>query len=128
MLEVTIDNTEYLLAAEHKQLKTLQNLSVLLENFDSFCSNNVIINLFFSKKLESKRGDTHLKKYSVSDIIKILETFDLSDILRIRNPRTKSFTFRQKHFSGVIQRRLDYMFTSNSLQETIFSVDILNAF
>ena len=94
MLEVTIDNTEYLLAAEHKQLKTLQNLSVLLENFDSYCSNNVIINLFFSKKLESKRGDTYLKKYSVSDIIKILETFDLSDILRIRNPRTKSFTFR----------------------------------
>ena len=128
MLEVTIDNTEYLLAAEHKQLKTLQNLSVLLENFDSYCSNNVIINLFFSKKLESKRGDTYLKKYSVSDIIKILETFDLSDILRIRNPRTKSFTFRQKHFSGVIQRKLDYMFTSNSLQVTIFSVDILNAF
>ena len=128
MLEVTIDNTEYLLAAEHKQLKTLQNLSVLLENFDSFCSNNVIINLFFSKKLESKRGEPYLKKYSVSDIIKILETFDLSDIWRIRNPKTKSFTFRQKHFSGVIQRRLDYMFTSNSLQETIFSVDILNAF
>ena len=38
----------------------------MLENFDSFCSNNVIIagdlNLFFSKKLECKGGDPYLKK------------------------------------------------------------------
>ena len=40
----------------------------------------------------------------------------------------KSFTFRQKHFSGIIQRRLGYLFISHSLQETISSVDILNAF
>ena len=50
----------------------------MLENFDSFCSNNVIIaddfNLFFRKKLEFKGGD--LKKHSLRHIIKILETFD----------------------------------------------------
>ena len=37
----------------------------MLENFDSFFSNNVIIpgdfNLFFSKKLECKGGDPYLK-------------------------------------------------------------------
>ena len=85
----------------------------MLENFDSFCSNNVIIagdfNLLFSKKLECKGGDAYLKKHSLSHIIKILETFDLCDIWQIRNPKTKSFAFRQKHFSGVIQRRLDYI-------------------
>ena len=71
------------------------------------------------------RMETHtLKKHSVSHIIKILETFDLCDIWQIRNPKTISFTFRQKHFSGV---RLDYIFISNSLQETISNVDILNA-
>ena len=40
----------------------------------------------------------------------------------------KTFIFRQKHFLGIIQRRFDYLFISNSLQETISSVDILNAF
>ena len=51
----------------------------MLENIDSFCSNNEIIagdyNLFFSKKLECQNGDPYLKKHPVSHIIKILETF-----------------------------------------------------
>ena len=42
----------------------------MLENVDSFCSNNVIIagdfNFFFSKKLECKDGDPFLKRQSVS--------------------------------------------------------------
>ena len=45
----------------------------MLENFDSFCCNNVIIagdfNPFFSKNLECKGGDPYLKKHSVSHII-----------------------------------------------------------
>ena len=67
ILEVTINDTEYLLVniyngnTEQEQLKTLQNVSVMLENFDSFCGNNMIIvcdfNLFPSKKLECKSGD-----------------------------------------------------------------------
>ena len=46
---MTIDDPVYLLVnvyninKEQKQLKTLQNLSVMLENFDSFCSNSVMI-------------------------------------------------------------------------------------
>ena len=125
ILEVTISNTEYLLVnfyntnTEQEHLKTLQNLSVMLENFDSFCSNDVIIaddfNLFFSKKLECKGGIPYFKYHSVNHIIQILETFDLCDIWRIINSKTKSFTFRQKHFSSVIQRRLDYIFISNIL-------------
>ena len=81
ILEVTISNTKYLLVnfyntnTEQEHLKTLQNLSVMLENFDSFCSNNVIIagdfNLFFSKKLECKGGDPYFKCHSVNHIIKI---------------------------------------------------------
>ena len=100
--------TEYVLVnvynanAEQEQFRTLLNLSVMLENLDSFCSSNMIIagdfNLVFSKKLERKGGDPYLKKHSVSHIIKILETFDLCDIWRTRNLKTKSFFFRQKHF------------------------------
>ena len=107
IFEVTIDDTEYLLVSyynaysEQEQLETLQNLSVMLENFESFCSNNVIIagdfNFFFSKKLVFKDGYPYLKKHSVSHIVKILEAFDLCDIWRIRNPKKKSFTIRQKN-------------------------------
>ena len=56
----------------------------MLENFDIFCSNYVIIagdfNIFFSEKLECKGGDPYYKKDSVSHIIKIIETFDFCDI------------------------------------------------
>ena len=71
ILEVTIDDTEYLLLnvyignTEQEKLNTLEDISFMLENFDGFCSNNVIIagdfNLFFSKKLECKGGDPYLE-------------------------------------------------------------------
>ena len=138
ILEVTVDDTEYLLInmynanTEQEQLKTLKSLSVMLENFDSFCSKNVILagdfNFFFNKKLDCKGGNPYLKKQSVGHIIKLLAAFDLCDIWRIRNPKLKAFTFRQKHFSGIIQRRLDYMLISNSLQESVSNLNILNAF
>ena len=87
-----------------------------------------MILIFFSKKVKCKGADLYFRKRSISHIINILETFDLCDIWRNRNPKAKSFTFRQNHFSVVIQRRLDYILLSNSLQETISNVDILNAF
>ena len=40
----------------------------------------------------------------------------------------KKFTFRQKHASGFIQRRLDYFFISNSLQDVITHADFFVAF
>ena len=104
----------------------------MLENFEIFCSKNVILagdfNLFLNKKLDCKGGNPSLKKHSLSHLIKLIQTFDLCDIWRIRNPKKKYFTFRQKHFSGVIQRRLDYLFVSSNLQETISNVNIMNAF
>ena len=59
ILEMTIDDTKYLLvnvykaSTEQEELKTLKNLYVMLENFDSFCSN---------KKFECNGGDPYLKK------------------------------------------------------------------
>ena len=68
ILEVTTDNTEYLLIniydvnTEQHQLETLQNLSILLENFDTFYSKNVILtggfNFFFNKKLEQGKTNS----------------------------------------------------------------------
>ena len=69
-----------------------------------------------------------MKKKSIAKLIQIKEKFNLCDIWRIRNPKIKRFTFRQQHISGFIQRRLDYFFFSNLLQESINKTDVLAAF
>ena len=68
ILEVTIDDTEYLLInicnanAEQHQLETLQNLSILLENFDNFCDNLLVTLISFSIKSSNvKKEDQFLK-------------------------------------------------------------------
>ena len=43
---------------------------------------------------------------------------------RIRNPKTKRYTFRQKHVSGLIQRRLDYFYISISMQVSVKNTDV----
>ena len=72
-------------------------------------------NLIFDRNLESAGGNPLLKKHSLFEIIKLNENLNLCDIWRVRNPHKKLFTFRQKHFTGIIQRRLDYIFVLNHL-------------
>ena len=74
-------------------------------------------NLFFDSNLEAKRGKPILKEKSFSRMVGLKEEYDLRDIWRIRNLQEKSFTFRQNHSSGVINRRLDYIFISNKPEE-----------
>ena len=52
---------------------------------------------------------------------------DICDIWRIRNPKRQNFTFRENHSTGFIERRLDYIFVSNSLQEFVNHTDVLPA-
>ena len=69
-----------------------------------------------------------IKKKRIAKLIQITKNLDLCDIWRIRNPKRKRFTFRQHHSTGFIQRRLDYFFISNSLQESTKTTDTLAAF
>ena len=69
-----------------------------------------------------------IKKKTIAKLIRITENLDLCDIWRIRNPKRQRFTFRQNHSTGIIQRRLDYFFISNSFQESIKTTDTLAAF
>ena len=64
-------------------------------------------NFYFDKPLYSYRGKPTLKKKSIAKFIELKEKFDLIDIWRIRNHKTKRYTFRKKHVSGLIQRRPD---------------------
>ena len=92
----------------------MKNLHLLLDRLDIHQNEQIILagdfNIFLDTTLEAKRGSPCLKNKSVAKLIKIEEHFDLCDIRRLRNADMKQFTFRQKHASGFIQRRLDYFF------------------
>ena len=93
----------------------------MLENFDLTKNKPIIFagdfNLFLDRSLEAKGGNLCLKKQSLSKLLHIKEKSNLCDIGRIRNPKAKQYSFRQLHFSGFLQRRLDYIFISHNLQE-----------
>ena len=76
-------------------------------------------NFFFDTSLDSYGGKSTLKKKSIATFIELKEKFDLCDIWGIRNPKTKIFTFRRKHVSGLIQRCFNYFYISNSMQVSI---------
>ena len=65
-------------------------------------------------------------KCTVGKCLELKDKFDLCDIWRINHPKTKTFTFRQKHFSGFIQWRLDSIFVLQNLQEKTRNADNLN--
>ena len=138
VLEVKIDSEILILIniynanTESEQLSTLTQLNDMLINVKNIKNKNIILggnfNMHFDSKLEAKGRKPVLKKQSIVKMVELLENFDLCDIWRIRNLKKRQFTFRQNHFFGYIQRRLDYFFVSNSLQEAIKSVDILASF
>ena len=75
--------------------------------------------MFFNQKLESAGGNAKFKK--------LAESLNLCDIWRNRNPKSRAFTFRQRHFSGILQRILDSLFISSNIEESAKNVKILNA-
>ena len=138
LVEATVDDTVFTLIdiynanTESEQLETLLDLVSIIDKVKDIQSKNIVLggdfNVMFNISLESLGGNPCLKKKSIAKLIQIKEKFDLCDIWRIRNPKIKRFTFRQQHISGFTQRRLDYFFLSNLLQESVNKTDILAAF
>ena len=50
------------------------------------------------------------KNQQIAKLIESNEAFEFCDIWKIQNPSLQSYKFRQKHFSGLIRRRIDYIF------------------
>ena len=66
-----------------------------------------------------------MKKKSLAKLIELKESYDLCDIWRVRNMKSRQLTFTQKHSSGFVQHRLDYIFLSNTLPELGTTTEIL---
>ena len=137
ILDVDIDDENFISVnlynpnTEAEQLKTLLKLKEMPTKLHLTQNNNIIcagdFNLLFNIKLESYGGNPVFKKRSVGKIFELKETYNLTDIWRIRNPKAKQYTFRQKHVSGFLQRRLDYFFISKNIQEFILDTKIIPA-
>ena len=82
-------------------------------------------NLIFDSKLDAQGGNPTMKKMSLAKFIELKESYDLCDIWRVRNKKSRQCTFTQQHSSGSIQSRLDYIFISNTLQELVTTTEIL---
>ena len=138
LTEVKIDDSVIVLIniynanTESEKLHTLNDLINILETFQDIRDKSIVLggdfNVTFNPSLDSEGGKPVIKKRKIAKLIQITENLDLCDIWRIRNPKRKRFTFRQHHSTGFIQRRLDYFFISNSLQESIKTTDTLAAF
>ena len=137
-LDVNIDEIRYvpdnIYNANNKveQVQVLSKLSELMKNINFSEENRIVLagdlNVFFDSKLEMKGGKPSLKQKSVAKLLELKEEYNLYDIWRIRNPTKKLYTFRQNHSSGIINRRLDYIFISNKLQEFSNDTNIIPAF
>ena len=73
---------------------------------------NVIFNA-----LKATCGNSKIKTRTISKFFKLKDKFDSCDIWRIRLPKTKTFSFKQKYFSGFIHSRQNYIFISEKFQE-----------
>ena len=108
----------------------MKNLHLLLDRLDIHQNEQIILagdfNIFLDTTLEAEGASPCLKNKRAEKLIKAKEHFELCDIWRLRNPDAKQFTFRQRHASGFLQRRLDF-FISNSLQDVITHADFFVA-
>ena len=81
--------------------------------------------LIFDSILDVLGGNPTMKKKSLAKLYKLKESYDLCDIWRVRNMKSRQFTFSQQHSSDVTQHRLDFIFILNTLQELVTTTEIL---
>ena len=79
--------------------------------------------MYFDTKLDADGGNPKLEVNSLTQLEIILEEIDLCDIFRVQNSYVRRFSWHQR--TPFKQRRLDYNFVSNSLQESVTQIEII---
>ena len=124
ILDVSINDSEYILInlynanTENEQINVLSSPTIMTGDF----------NLFFNSELEAQGGNPILKIKNLQLNLLNLKRLMIYVIYRgggVRILKSKRFTFTQKHSSGFIQRRLDYILISYTLQEFVTMTEIL---
>ena len=80
--------------------------------------------MMLNLKLDADGGNSSLKSNSINVLSKILSENNLIDIWWVCHPPRRAQVYLAK-ITPLLQRRLDYFFLSNILQENIQKVDTL---
>ena len=108
------------------QLVTLPKLESLSESFDIKEECKIILggdfNIIFDKRLDADGESPCLKVGTIQILMDIILEYDLCDIFRVRNPKLRRFSWRQK--TPLTQRRLDHIFISSELQGDVSEINV----
>ena len=74
-------------------------------------------------KIDVDKMHIRLKTKSINVLKQIMETYNLLDIWRVRNPSIKSYTYRS--LQPLVQRRLDYFLISDNIQHMVTKAVII---
>ena len=112
---------------EPSQVETLAKIdrhirSLKLEDNTTFLFGGNF-NMYFDTKLHADGGNPNLEVNSLTQLETILKENDLCDIFRVQNPYVRRFSWCQR--TPFKQRRLDYIFVSNTLQEYVTQIKII---
>ena len=122
VLKCIIEDSPYLLInfynpnRQNEQLEALQNLNDIISGIELESDTRFIFgrdfNIIYDLKLDADGVSPSLSKLE-----SIKEYFNLCDIFRVRYPDKRRFTYKSKN--PTLQRRLDYLFISNELQDNV---------
>ena len=110
-----------------EQLKLLDELNYIFYSSE-IAENTMLIwggdfNMIFDTTPDANGVSSKLKINYLSKLLPMMSENDLCDILRVRNPDTRRFSWRRK--TPFKQRRLGFLLVSDSMQESIESTDII---
>ena len=109
-----------------EQVKFLDRLSLVLQKY---IDRSIIwagdLNTYLNPEIDKKGGIKETPSQYTTDLIGVLEHYDLQDIWRIRNPDSMKFTWRNKTRAGVVQSRIDYLFVSTGIEGMVIKTDIV---
>ena len=135
ILDIEIQSEHYVIIkcyGNNDQQGYLETLSVsgsLLDKINFKLDTNIILggdfNVISDTFRDADGGSLSLKTNSLNTFSTLLSDHDLCDIFRIRFPDIQRFSWRQKN--TLIQRRLDYFFISNEIQEDVAFIDIVSS-
>ena len=133
LLDITINDIDYALLnvyAPTKDHTTDQNefSSQLLEMLLKYSDKNIIVggdlNTVLDPNIDKCGGKVEKLSNYAKSLMDIMDTLDLTDIWRIRNPDSKRYTHRQKTKAGIVHSRIDFFLTSTSLTYNILETNI----
>ena len=114
ILNATIDAKNFVLInlynpnTENEQIEVLNTLLTMMKTININENTNLLLagdfNVFFNTNLECSGINPSFKQKSVAKVIEIIETFNLCDVWRIRNPKS----FRNPLLSDSSTVRVSY--------------------